>query len=444
MAYRPKIKTNANGDLQDLPIDAETLQGQTPSEISSHIYDKIKSELIDAKADKTDLNSHIENKSNPHSVTKAQVGLGNVGNFKAVSTVANQGLTDTEKSNARSNIGAGTSSFSGSYNDLSNKPTIPTVNNGTLTIQKNGTNVGIFTANQSSNSVVNITVPTVYAGSSTAGGSATSAVKLDTTTAGSATQPVYFSGGKPVATTYSLNKTVPSNAVFTDTTYGVATTSTLGLIKSGGDITVDSSGIVSVKDDSHEHTRLEKLTITDGMLRVNSDSLDPNGEDKLYQPDDVISGGEDDIDAFYYNTGITSYDIDTGSSYKYSFPPKTGTFALTSDLQFYIHQLDIWLYDSSDSCYFSLTIKIRNSTAITNIGSLKQYACSIDGGYYYSYTGSGYTIDDGYISPRAISHLRITPDNTMYAVAGGEYGVNQARFDSGTYTFTISDRVTKI
>ena len=61
------------------------------------------------------------------SYSASEVGLGNVGNFKAVSTVASQGLTDTEKANARANIGAGTSSFSGSYNDLSNKPSIPTV-----------------------------------------------------------------------------------------------------------------------------------------------------------------------------------------------------------------------------------------------------------------------------------------------------------------------------
>lgn len=40
--------------------------------------------------------------------TASEVGLGNVGNFKAVSTVASQGLTDTEKSNARTNIGVGT------------------------------------------------------------------------------------------------------------------------------------------------------------------------------------------------------------------------------------------------------------------------------------------------------------------------------------------------
>ena len=85
----------------------------------------------------TDLISHIANKSNPHGVTKDQVGLGNVGNFKAVSTVANQGLTDTEKSNARSNIGAGTSSFSGNYNDLTNKPTIPTVDSELSTTSTN-------------------------------------------------------------------------------------------------------------------------------------------------------------------------------------------------------------------------------------------------------------------------------------------------------------------
>ncbi len=56
-----------------------------------------------------------------------------------------------------------------------------------------------------------------YAGSGSAGGSANSAVKLDTTTAGSATQPVYFSGGKPVACTYTLAKSVPADAKFTDT-----------------------------------------------------------------------------------------------------------------------------------------------------------------------------------------------------------------------------------
>ena len=69
-----------------------------------------------------------------------------------------------------------------------------------------------------------------YAGSGSAGGSANSAVKLDTATAGSATKPVYISGGKPVACTHSLGKDVPANAVFTDHTYSAATQSAAGLM----------------------------------------------------------------------------------------------------------------------------------------------------------------------------------------------------------------------
>ena len=49
---------------------------------------------------------------------------------------------------------------SGSYNDLSNKPTIPTVNNASLVIQKNSSNVATFTANASANVTCNISVPT--------------------------------------------------------------------------------------------------------------------------------------------------------------------------------------------------------------------------------------------------------------------------------------------
>ena len=46
---------------------------------------------------------------------------------------------------------------------------------------------------------------------------ANSAAKLDTATAGSTTQPVYFSGGKPVAIGYTIAKSVPADAKFTDT-----------------------------------------------------------------------------------------------------------------------------------------------------------------------------------------------------------------------------------
>ena len=71
------------------------------------------------------------------------------------SASAAAGITSTDITNWN-----GKSNFSGSYNDLTDKPTIPTVNNATLTIQKNGTTVKTFTANASSNVTADISVPT--------------------------------------------------------------------------------------------------------------------------------------------------------------------------------------------------------------------------------------------------------------------------------------------
>ena len=73
-------------------------------------------------------------------------------------------------------------------------------------------NTIIDSANISSQSVKYAT----SAGSATSATSATTATALSTS-AGSATQPVYFSSGKPVACSYTIAKSVPSNAVFTDT-----------------------------------------------------------------------------------------------------------------------------------------------------------------------------------------------------------------------------------
>ena len=127
--------------------------------------------LTDARP-ASDVYSWAKQSTKP-SYTANEVGLGNVPN---VST-NDQTPTFTQAS-TRENIASGeklsvilgkimkffsdlnTIAFSGSYNDLSDKPTIPTVNNGTLTIQKNGSNVAAFTANQSENGTANIIVPT--------------------------------------------------------------------------------------------------------------------------------------------------------------------------------------------------------------------------------------------------------------------------------------------
>ena len=72
------------------------------------------------------------------------------------------GYSQTGHTHSASDITSGlaTVATSGSYNDLSNKPTIPKVNNATLTIQKNGTNVATFTSNSNTDVTANISVPT--------------------------------------------------------------------------------------------------------------------------------------------------------------------------------------------------------------------------------------------------------------------------------------------
>jgi hypothetical protein len=82
-----------------------------PNYISKFVFNGVEY-LLKAVASVTGVKGDNESsyRSGDVNITKDNIGLGNVGNYKAVSTVASQGLSDTEKSNARANIGAATSS----------------------------------------------------------------------------------------------------------------------------------------------------------------------------------------------------------------------------------------------------------------------------------------------------------------------------------------------
>ena len=140
---------------------------------------------------------------------------------------------------------------------------------------------------------------------------ATTATKLSTS-AGSATQPVYFSSGRPVACTYTLEKSVPSIAVFTDTTYSVATSSANGLMSSSDKSKLDgisaganktivdsvlssastnpvqnnviTAALASKSDSSHTHSSVNYATnagnadTVDNMHAWNLSTLSANGD----------------------------------------------------------------------------------------------------------------------------------------------------------------------
>lgn len=213
-----------------ISLDAATAWGSITGSMSAQTD---LTTALNAKAAAVDLTSHTGNTNNPHSVTKGQLGLGNVDNTsdadkpistatqtalnakantsdiptkisdlsndsgfidKNVNNLTNYTLTSSLAEVATSgnysdlsgtpdipsktsdlNNDSGfidknvnnltnytlTSSLasvatSGAYSDLSGTPTIPTVNNNTVTINQGGTQKGTFTLNQNSDVTINL------------------------------------------------------------------------------------------------------------------------------------------------------------------------------------------------------------------------------------------------------------------------------------------------
>ena len=111
----------------------------------------------------------------------------------------------------------------------------------------------------------NIANQSVYyansAGSANSATTATTASKLGSSTVGSATNPIYLNGGTATACTYSLNKTVPSDAVFTDTNNAVTQT-----------FTTSATGKHEILFANTE----DDTTTTEGTLKTDTLSFYPN------------------------------------------------------------------------------------------------------------------------------------------------------------------------
>ena len=86
-----------------------------------------------------------------------------------------------------------------------------------------------------------------YAGASAPGGSATSAEKLSTETAGDTNTPTYFEDGVPKPCGHTEKSDVPEGAKFTDTTYEDATAGEHGLMS-----TTDKSKLDGIEAASEE------------------------------------------------------------------------------------------------------------------------------------------------------------------------------------------------
>ena len=218
-----ELNLDADFTLNELNLDADFVPNHQPdieAEFNIKVIPDIsnlatKNELEDAVTeldgkisdDHTDITNHISDKTNPHEVTKTQVGLGNVDNTsdlnKPISTATQTALngkqdTISDLSTIRTNASNGQSAYNTiqNYGDIvtynaSNFATaiqgqkadtalqpnddiselnndvgyitsasLPTVNNSTITFQKNNITVGDINLNQSSNETINFNIPT--------------------------------------------------------------------------------------------------------------------------------------------------------------------------------------------------------------------------------------------------------------------------------------------
>ena len=127
-----------SGDYTDL-INTPTIPSTEGLATETYVQNKIAEVVNSAPGTLDTLNELAQALGNdPNFATTMATELGKKANTANLATVAT----------------------SGSYNDLSDTPTIPSVGNGTLTIQKNGTSAGTFTANATTDETINIIVPT--------------------------------------------------------------------------------------------------------------------------------------------------------------------------------------------------------------------------------------------------------------------------------------------
>ena len=162
-------------NLPDLTLKADKADTYTKSEVDTK-------DLSVANTAQSNLTAHTSNTSNPHSVTKAQVGLGNVDNTsdlaKPISTATQTALN--AKANASDTVNLTGNQTVAGVKTFSSSPIVPTATTNTQAVNKaqmdtadalkmdkaGGTFSGSITAanlsgtNTGDNLIIGITTPT--------------------------------------------------------------------------------------------------------------------------------------------------------------------------------------------------------------------------------------------------------------------------------------------
>ena len=153
---------------------------------------------------------------------------------------------------------------SGSYTDLSNKPTIPSVGNGKITVKQGGTTKGTFTVNQTGATTIELTDNDTHYTSKNVVGS--SADDTNNTTTALTNGKVYLNSVENGSVTSSHNiKGIGGTTVSTDTSGNIIIKGTTGTSYSTG--TEDTAGITKLYSGLGSNTdgTMTQLAIGDAL-----------------------------------------------------------------------------------------------------------------------------------------------------------------------------------
>ena len=260
-----------------LYIAKETSTGVTPVNgdtwmLSVQSVDAIEFEKI------IDGTTVVGKATNANTADTLNVGTADLENIKTTFTET----TTRENINSKETLGTlfgkikkwfadlKTVAFSGSYNDLSDKPTIPSVGNGTITITQAGETKGSFTTNQTGNTTIALTDDnTTY---STATQSANGLM--------SASDKSKLDGIATGANAYTLPSATSSTLGGVKTTDSSAVTDSTGLALAATEKNASISGTLAnqISTLNNNLTPIKNALSSDAMkLNENSDLNDIRG-----------------------------------------------------------------------------------------------------------------------------------------------------------------------
>lgn len=199
---------------------------------------------------------------------------------QSIKSIKSDNTTAQSTSSSETVAGSGTINLhkvskTGSYNDLLNKPTIPTVNNNTITIQKNSSTVDSFTLNQSSNKTINIIVPTKTSDLTNDSGY--------TTNTGTVTSVQVQAGTGLTSSTSTAQTTTLNTTIGVDANYKLPTTtewngkqdtiSDLGYIRNKAALVDDKISAIDITDSGDSLPSASGYSVNDTFLNKTDKKL---------------------------------------------------------------------------------------------------------------------------------------------------------------------------